>query len=87
MGAVHLAPNAASAPTVQRDKLVLSDYWTLSELPVGEILPDRYEMVIPPDLPAGSYQLFALLYSPESGQRLPLATGVDRLYLGDFAWH
>ncbi len=86
MGAVHLAPNAASAPTVQRDKLVLSDYWTLSELPVGEILPDRYEMVIPPDLPAGSYQLFALLYSPESGQRLPLATGVDRLYLGDFAW-
>ena len=86
MGAVHLAPSATSAPTVQRDKLALSDYWTLPDLPVGEILPDRYEMVIPSDLPAGAYQLFALLYAPESGQRLPLTTGADRLYLGDFVW-
>lgn len=86
MGAVHLAPNATSAPTVQRDKLALSDYWTLPDLPVGEILPDRYEMVIPSDFPPGVYQLFALLYAPESGQRLPLTTGVDRLYLGDFEW-
>ncbi|MBN1920104.1 MAG: hypothetical protein JW892_02570 [Anaerolineae bacterium] len=86
MGAVHLAPNAASAPTVQRDKVALSDYWTLPDLPVGEIIPDRYEMVIPVDLPAGTYQLFALLYAPDSGQRLPLTTGVDRLYLGDFVW-
>lgn len=86
IGAVHLAPDAASIPTVQRDKPVLSEYWLLPELPVGEVLPDRYEMVLPADLPPGTYQLFALLYMPESGRRLPLATGADRLYLGDFVW-
>ena len=85
-GAVHLAPDASSAPTVQRDKPVLSEYWLLPELPVGEVLPDRYEMVIPADLPPGTYPLFALLYAPDSGQRLPLTTGADRLYLGDFSW-
>jgi len=86
IGAVHLAPDAVSAPTVQRDKPVLSEYWLLPELPVGEVLPDRYEMVIPADLPPGTYPLFALLYAPDSGQRLPLTTGADRLYLGDFSW-
>ena len=87
IGAVHLAPDAASAPTVQRDKPILSEYWLLPELPVGEVLPDRYEMVIPAELSPGTYQLFALLYAPDSGRRLPLATGADRLYLGDFVWH
>lgn len=86
LGAVHLARDSVSAPAVQRDKPVLNEYWTLPDLPVGETLPDRYEMVIPMDLPAGTYQLYALLYTPGSGQRLVLATGEDRLYLGDFIW-
>lgn len=85
-GAVHLARDAASAPAVQLDKPVLSAYWTLPELPVGETLPDRYEMVIPAELLPGTYQLFALLYAPESGLRRPLSTGEDRLYLGEFVW-
>ncbi len=86
IGAVHLAPNATSVPAVQRDKPVLSEYWPLPKLPVGELIPDRYEMVIPVDLPPGTYQLFALLYAPDSGARLPLTTGADRLYLGNFVW-
>jgi hypothetical protein len=86
IGAVHLAPDAHSAPVTQRDKLVLSEYWMLPDLGANELLPDRYELVIPADFSPGTYSLFAMLYMPESGQRLLLTTHEDRQYLGEFVW-
>ena len=47
----------------------------------GEFITDRHGLWLPPDLPAGGYQLRLGLYEPDSGQRLPLASGADTVTL------
>lgn len=56
-------PQAGAAPTTT---------W----LP-GEILTDSYTLSLPADLPAGPYRLITGLYNPASGERLPVAPGVN----------
>ena len=41
----------------------------------GETIADAHTLALPPDLPAGSYQLIAGLYDPLTGGRLPLMDG------------
>jgi mannosyltransferase len=52
----------------------------------GEVLADRYGLLIPQDLPAGEYTLVAGLYRRGSGERLPVVlddqSPADRLILG-----
>ena len=86
MGAVHLAAQLGQRPITQQDRPVLNEYWPLARLPVGEVLPNRYELVIPPDLPPGTYHLSALLYDPVTGERRHLETGEDMVDLGEFLW-
>ncbi len=86
IGAVHLAARVGERPITQRDWPVLNEYWPLARLPVGEVLPNRYELVIPPDLPPGTYRLYALLYDPATGKRWRLETGEDIADLGEFLW-
>lgn len=84
-GAVHLVRQAGEHTITQRDKPVLSAYWPLPKLPVGEVLPDCYELTLPPEaagVPAGDYHLFALLYDRESGARRRLPSGADMVDLG-----
>jgi len=84
-GAVHLVRQAGEHTLTQQDKPVLSAYWPLPKLPVGEMLPDRYELILPPataGVPAGDYHLFALLYDRESGARRRLPSGADMVDLG-----
>lgn len=38
----------------------------------GELLIDRMELVLPPDLPPGTYELIAGMYEPDSGKRVPV---------------
>ncbi|MGB9873326.1 MAG: hypothetical protein ACPLYD_16915, partial [Anaerolineae bacterium] len=85
-GSVHLTARRGERPVTQQDRPVLNEYWPLARLPVGEILPHRYEIVIPPDLPPGTYHLFALLYDPATGERRRLETGEDMVDLGEFLW-
>ena len=85
-GAVHLTTAIGQPPFAQRDKPILNDYWPLPRLPVGEQLPDRYEIVIPPDLPPGDYPLYALIYDPQSGVRLRTAQGEEVVPLGRLHW-
>jgi hypothetical protein len=47
----------------------------------GVPLLDKHVVPLPPDLPAGSYSLLVGWYDPESGARLPLASGEDALTL------
>ena len=37
-----------------------------------EIIVDEYELIIPEDVPSGSYQLFTGLFDPETQMRLPV---------------
>ncbi len=85
-GSVHLTARRGERPVTQQDRPVLNEYWPLARLPVGEVLPNRYELVVPPDLPPGTYHLFALLYDPATGERRRLETGEDMVDLGEFSW-
>jgi len=86
IGAVHLAAQLGEQPITQQDRPVLNEYWPLARLPLGEVLPNRYELVIPPNLPPGTYHLSALLYDPVTGERRHLETGEDMVDLGEFLW-
>lgn len=85
-GSVHLTARLGERPVTQQDRPVLNEYWPLARLPVGEVLPNRYELVIPPDLPPGTYHLCAFLYDPTTGERRRLETGEDMVDLGEFPW-
>lgn len=82
VGTVHLAHQAGEPPIAQQDKPILNAYWPLPRLPVGEPLSDRYELILPPELPAGTYRLLAAVYDPETGERCLLTDGSDLFDLG-----
>ncbi len=82
-GAVHLVRQAGEQPITQDDETLLSPFWTLPSLPTGEVLPNRYALPLPADLPAGTYQLFALLYDPATAQRRTLPSGADMVSIGE----
>lgn len=83
LGTVHLVRRLEEQPLAQQDKLVLNSYWPLPYLPVGETIPDRYEMILPLDLPEGAYRLLAALYDPQTGERRPVVGGGDMVDLGE----
>lgn len=91
-GAVHLVAQVGERPITQQDRLVLNEYWPLPQLPVGEVLPQRYELIIPPDLPPGTYPVYALLYDPVTGERrrlreeCPACIGGEMVTLGTLQW-
>ena len=84
-GAVHLVRQVGEQPIAQDDETLLSPFWTLPALPTGEVLPNRHALPLPADLPAGTYQLFALLYDPATGERRMLPSGADMVSLGEVA--
>lgn len=49
-----------------RRGLYPTDLWT-----VGGLVPDEHSLVLPPDLPGGTYRLRVGLYDPVDGTRLP----------------
>ncbi len=51
----------------------------------GEFIVDPHPLQFPSDLPPGDYQLFAGLYEPRSGERLPTGTEDRRINLGGLA--
>jgi hypothetical protein len=51
--------------------------WPTSRWVRGEVVVDEYLVAIPPNLPAGFYEIIAGFYRPETGQRLTLANGQD----------
>ncbi|MCX8068727.1 MAG: hypothetical protein N3B68_13175 [Anaerolineae bacterium] len=86
VGAVHLVAQLGERPVTQWDRPVLNEYWPLPRLPVGEVLPNRYELLLPPDLPPGTYLLYALLYDPVTGERLRTERGEELVPLGELLW-
>jgi hypothetical protein len=56
----------------QKDNLPVRGSYPTTEWGVGEAVVDKYDTVIPPDAPAGQYELEVGLYDATTGQRLPL---------------
>ncbi len=56
----------------QRDQEPLQGFYPTDRWLAGAPVSDAYSLSLPPDLPAGQYQLLVGLYDPLSGTRVPL---------------
>jgi hypothetical protein len=71
---VHLL-NANDEKLAQRDGQPVQWLRPTSTWQPGEKIIDRYGLLLPDDLPSGSYAIAVGLYDPVSGQRLPISAG------------
>ncbi len=71
---VHLL-NANGEKLAQRDGQPVQWMRPTSSWQPGEELVDRYGLLLPRDLPQGSYTIAVGLYDPITGQRLPVSAG------------
>ncbi len=71
---VHLL-NANNEKLAQRDGQPVQWMRPTSTWQPGEEIIDRYGLLLPADLPVGSYTIAVGLYDPISGQRLPVSAG------------
>ena len=67
--------NADNEKLAQRDGQPVQWMRPTSTWQPGERITDRYGMLLPDDLPVGSYTIAVGLYDPVSGQRLPVSAG------------
>lgn len=82
---VHLV-DGTGAPVAQVDRALSKGGRTASQLAIGELVREAYDLLVPSDLPPGAYRIVVGLYDPESGARLPLAGGGDGLPLGEWSY-
>lgn len=79
---VHLT-GADGVPVAQSDGYPGGGYTPTTRWLSGEVLPDPHRLDVPADLGAGEYQLWAGVYDPATGERLPVADRDDgRIFLG-----
>ena len=57
----------------QRDGVPVGGFRPTSTWTLGETIQDHQGLLLPPDLPAGRYELWAGLYDGTTGDRLPVA--------------
>ena len=78
---VHLV--AANGQLVsQQDQEPLGGFFPTSSWPAGQTIADEYELLLPTDLPAGTYELRVGMYNLITGQRLPVSQ--DGQVIGDY---
>lgn len=56
----------------QQDNIPMQGRYPTFWWDAGEVVPDAYDLPLPPDLAPGRYTLRVGLYQPETGRRLPL---------------
>lgn len=56
----------------QKDNPPVRGSYPTTDWRVGEMIVDKYDIIIPPNAPAGRYELEVGLYDATTGQRLPL---------------
>ncbi len=83
---VQLTEQIGQPALTQQDQPVVNGYWPLSRLPTGEVIPQRYELVLSSAHMPGTYHLVTALYDPSSGARRPLVSGGDFLDLGEVSF-
>jgi hypothetical protein len=83
---IHLIADAGQ-PRAQRDQAPLNGSRPTNGWVAGEYLTDVHDLVLPPDLPPGDYQIAIGMYDPVTGARLAAIgpdgrTQDDRILLG-----
>jgi hypothetical protein len=78
---VHLLDEAGQIKA-QNDDLPRAGAYPTPWWQPGLVVEDTHTLVLPPDLPGGTYQLVTGLYRPEDGVRLPLNDNQDSLMIG-----
>jgi hypothetical protein len=68
---VHLWEPGQSQPWAQSDAIPRAGWYPTSSWQAGDVVPDVHTLTIPTDLPSGHYPLWAGMYRPEDGSRLP----------------
>jgi 4-amino-4-deoxy-L-arabinose transferase-like glycosyltransferase len=74
---IHLR-DAADHTVAQADAPPLQGFYRTSAWQLGEILNDTHRLTPPADLKPGMYRLYAGLYDPQTGQRLPVLDAAGR---------
>jgi len=69
----------------QRDSLPSQGTLPTSGWVEGEVIVDRHEIPIAPDVPAGQYTIALGMYDADTGERLPVSDAEGNL-LGDHVW-
>jgi len=59
---VHLVPAGGTSPVAQSDQQADGGFTPTTRWVAGEIIPDRHQIPLPADLPAGEYALYAGMY-------------------------
>jgi 4-amino-4-deoxy-L-arabinose transferase-like glycosyltransferase len=77
---VHLVGDDGH-PLAQVDSQPLRGTYPTRFWHVGEILADPYELAVTSGVPPGEYALYAGMYLPATGERLPAAGGGDAIRL------
>jgi mannosyltransferase len=72
---------ADGAVLAQKDNAPVNGTYPTSQWLPGELIVDRYEIQLPPDLPSGEYPLELGLYDWRTGNRLRTSDGSDRVIL------
>ncbi|MFN8458474.1 MAG: glycosyltransferase family 39 protein [Anaerolineae bacterium] len=78
---VHLVDQAGQL-VVQNDDIPRHGAYPVPWWQPGQLVEDTHPLVLPPDLPDGTYQLVVGLYRSEDGGRLPMVAGGDSFRLG-----
>ncbi|MEM7117844.1 MAG: hypothetical protein AAF614_35765, partial [Chloroflexota bacterium] len=73
---IHLL-NEAGELVAGRDTQPLDGRFPTRLWQPDEIIPDEHLLALPPDLPAGTYQLYVGLYRLKTGERLPVFDTAD----------
>ena len=79
---IHLWTPGTPAPLAQSDAPPRDGWYPTSVWQAGDRVPDRHTLQLPADLAPGRYPLWAGMYRPEDGARLP-AFGPEGRYAHD----
>ena len=74
---LHLG-EAGQPPLAQGDSPPLAGEYPTSLWAAGEVVPDRYEVVVGEEVVNGRYPLWIGLYDPDTLVRLPLSAAGER---------
>ena len=77
---VHLA-DSSGRPLAQHDGPPRNGTYPTTVWQRGDVVADRHELVVPLDLPAGTYQLLTGMYDAATGLRLPTSEVRDSILL------
>ena len=75
---IHLA-EANQPPLAQGDDQPRGGSYPTRIWAAGEVIPDQYRLIVPPDLPLGCYPVWLGMYTVADTQRLPLTVNRERL--------